>query len=80
MKECNLKGVHHEKIEIRQLEMNANMKSVRMEEWKQKKCNREGLQMEKLQHDKSANTERAYVQQYKLLKMQREKSETKRAL
>ena len=44
MKECNLKGVYHEKIEIRQLEMNANMKSVRMEEWKQKKCNREGLQ------------------------------------
>ena len=44
MKECNLKGVYHEKIEIRQLEMNANMKSVHMEECKQKKCNREGLQ------------------------------------
>ena len=80
MKECHLKREHHEKIEIRQPEIIANMKIVHIEECKQKKCNREGLQMEKLQHDKSANTERAYVQQYKLLKMQREKSETKRVL
>ena len=44
MKECHLKREHNEKIEIRQPEIIANMKIVHIEECKQKKCNREGLQ------------------------------------